>query len=71
MRRAVDCASRDAADLVELAHEVGASMQTSGGVDQDHVAVARRAGRDRVEDHGGRVGALFVGDDVRADRCRE
>ncbi len=41
----------DAADLLELAHQVGARVQAAGGVDQDRIAAAGPAGLQRVEDH--------------------
>ena len=53
----VDLARRDAADLVELGHQVDARVQPAGGVDEDDVAAARLAGGDRVEHHRRRIGA--------------
>ena len=38
VRRARDLARRDAADLVELVHQVDARVQAAGGVDEDRIA---------------------------------
>ena len=41
VRRARHVAADDAADLVELGHEIRARVQPAGGVDDDDVAAAR------------------------------
>ncbi len=55
MRRAFGRASGDAANLVELAHQVGARVQPPGRVDQDGIAAAGLARLNRVEDDSGGI----------------
>jgi hypothetical protein len=70
VRRARDLARGDAADLLELAHQVGARVQAAGSVDQDRIAAARAPGLERVEDHGGRIGSALRADHVDAGPVR-
>ncbi len=64
MRSALDLARRDAADLVQLGHEVDPGVEAAGRVDEQDVAVARLARRDGVEDDGRRVGARARPDEI-------
>ena len=54
VRRAGHLAGGDAADLVELAHQVDARVQPAGGVDEHGVGAARLGRGQRVEDDRGR-----------------
>ncbi len=44
-----DFLRRDAADLVQLRHQVDAGVQSSGGVDEDDVPAAGLGGSERIE----------------------
>ena len=60
MRRGRLDLAHDAHDLFQFAHQLGAVLQTAGGVDQHHVDVLRLGGGDGVEGEAGRVGALLA-----------
>src|SRR5207237_7725867 len=51
-----------ALDLAQLLHQVGLGMQAAGGVDDEHVGIARAGGFDGVEDDSAGVGAGLVAD---------
>ena len=60
----------DAADLAQLVHQVLLIVQAAGGIDNDHVGPTGFGGAEAVIDHGGRVAALLVADDVSPGALR-
>ena len=66
LRRARHLARRDAANLLELVHQVDARVQAAGGVDEDRIAALRLRRRDRIEHDRGGIGALARAHDVDA-----
>ncbi len=54
------------ADLAELGHQVVLGVEAAGGVDDQLVDLARLGRVDGVVDHGARVGALALADDLDA-----
>src|SRR5581483_3431611 len=70
LRGARHLAAGDAADLLELVHQVDARVQPAGRVDEHRVAPLRLRRRDRIEDDGGGIGALAGAYDVDAGARR-
>ena len=70
VRRALGGACRDAANLVELVHQVDAVVQAAGGIDEDRIASARFAGLNRVEHDRRRIGAVLGADDIDVGALR-
>ena len=66
VRRALDPACDDAADLGELLHQVALRVEPSGRVDDHDVASRAPARLDRVERDGRRVGAARAADELGA-----
>ena len=61
------CLRRDARDLLQLLHQVELGLEAARGVDEQQVGLAAfLAGADGVEDHGARIRAGFMGDDLDA-----
>jgi hypothetical protein len=58
--RAFDFAPRDAFHLFEFGHQIRFVVEASGGVNDEHIGVARFGGLERVEEDCRRVGALFL-----------
>ena len=54
----------DAADLVQLVHQVLLVVQPPGGVHKHHVALPGLGGTHSVKDYGGGVGPLVLLDDI-------
>ena len=65
MRRFGDVSLHDAADLLELLHQVVLGVQPAGGVDDQDVGVAVMRRLHAVEDDGAGVGVGLVRDDRR------
>ena len=64
---AVDLLGDDAADLLQLAHEVRLRVQPAGGVHDEHVEAAGLGFFAGIVGHAGRVAALLAFDDVAAE----
>ena len=56
----------DAHDLLELVHQVVARVQTTGGVDDDDIGIARMRGVDRVERHCRGIATGLPANELRA-----
>src|ERR1700747_2950262 len=57
MRRAVVDFLDDANNFLQFAHQFAAVLQTSGGIDEEHIEALLSGGGDRVEGETRRVGA--------------
>ena len=57
MRRGRLDLAHHAHHLFQFAHQLGAVLQTAGGIDQHHVDALRLGGGDRIEGEAGGVGA--------------
>src|SRR5579884_2326099 len=64
IRGAAQLALADAANLLQLLHQVAAGMKATGGIGDDVVGLTRARGLDSVVDDGGRIPAFAVLDDL-------
>ena len=66
VRRARHLARGDAADLLELVHQVHLRVKPPCRIDENRIAPLRLARRDPVEHHGRRIGALARANQIHA-----
>ena len=70
VRRAGQPLRDDARDFLELVHQAFARVQSTGGVDDQHVDAARDRGVDRVERDGAGIGSRLRADELGARALR-